>query len=144
MGSKEGTSEAPSQDGSQPDSQEEQVFLTEKRVPNKQLPFPMMRGVCHLHAHWFPKGKRFSTEERASRWVTYKAKIKREYGRIIKGKFSSEKALVQRYSNPLKFLKYRLKRVRNLKVEDLSAEDREYYREIGIVFFYAMRWWPDF
>ena len=91
------SSEAPSQE----ESQQDQVFLTETRVPNKQLPFPMMRGIIHLYGHWYPKGKRFTKEEKAERWTAYKSKILREYGRVIKGKQSSEKALVQRYSNPV-------------------------------------------
>lgn len=80
----EGNSEAVSLDG----SQQEQVFLTETRVSNKQLPYPQMRGVCTLFSHWFPRGKRFSRAEKESRWKTYKAKIFREYHRLIKGLFS--------------------------------------------------------
>ena len=91
------SSEAPSQE----ESQRDQVFLTETRVPNKQMPFPQMRGIIQLHGHWFPPGKRYSKVEKDKRWKEYKAKIRREYGRVIRGKPQSEKALVQRYSNPV-------------------------------------------
>ena len=57
-----------------------------------------------------------SAQEKAQRWVSYKQKILREYRRIVKGKFSSEKALIKRYTQPLDFIKYKLKRSKNLKV----------------------------
>ena len=73
-----------------------------------------------------------SKDERNRRWMIYKNKIFQEYGRVITGKLDSEKAYVKRYSKPLDFLKYKLKRATNLKLEDLPNEaDKEYYFEIG-------------
>ena len=99
----------------------------------KHLSFAQARGVIQIFNHYFPKntGKRMSRDEKKKRWNSYKAKILNEYGRAITGKFSSEKALVKRYSDPLSFLKYRLKRANNLRVSDLSVSDQQYYKEIG-------------
>ena len=99
----------------------------------KHLTFAQARGVIQIFNHYFPKntGKRMNRDEKKKRWNSYKAKILNEYGRAITGKFSSEKALVKRYSDPLSFLKYRLKRANNLRVSDLTVSDQQYYKEIG-------------
>ena len=91
-----------------------------------------MRGVIQIFNHYFPKnpGKRMSRDEKQRRWTSYKNEIYREYGRVIFGKFSSEQALVKRYSQPLSFLKYKFKRSRNLNLNDLSEADKQYYFEI--------------
>ena len=65
-----------------------------------------------------------SKDEKKRRWLMYRNKIQQEYGRVITGKLESEKAYVNRYSKPLDFLKCKLKRSVNLKVEDLSNEAR--------------------
>ena len=100
----------------------EQIFVTTNAVKNQHLTLAQMRGVIQMFNHYFPKkpGKRMTREEKNKRWSSYKNKIYRDYRRIITGKFSSEKALVKRYSQPLSFLKYKLKRAKNLKLSDLS------------------------
>ena len=111
----------------------QEVVIQNGNVSNRQLTYPQIRGVIQIFNHHFPKnGKRMSKDERARRWLTYKNKIFRDYGRVITGKLDSEKAYVKRYSKPLDFLKYKLKRSTNLNVEDLRNEaDKEYYFEIG-------------
>ena len=96
-----------------------------------------MRGVINLFNHYFKQldnhgnRKKMTRVEKQRRWVSYKQKIWDEYGRRITGTYASEAALIRRYSDPLTFLKYRLKRARNLKVSDLSEIDQAYYKEIG-------------
>ena len=96
-----------------------------------------MRGVINLFNHYFRQldeygnRKKMTRVEKHRRWISYKQKIWDEYGRRITGTYTSENALIRRYSDPLTFLKYRLKRSRNLKVSDLSETDQAYYREIG-------------
>eukprot|EP01083_Nonionella_stella_P269518 912018_1 len=104
---------------------------------NKHLSLVSMRGVCPLFRHYFNvfdahgRRKRLSKKDKNQRWKNYKQRMYRDYGRVITGTFSSEQALVKRYSNPLSFLKYKLKKTKNLNVTDLSLENQEYYREIG-------------
>ena len=114
-------------------SQQQQVFVTTKSVKNQHLTLAQMRGVIQIFNHYFPKNnkKRLSREEKNRKWISYKNRIYQEYKRIVVGKYSSEKALVKRYSEPLSFIKYRLKRAKDLKVSDLSEADRQYYFEIG-------------
>ena len=96
-----------------------------------------MRGVINLFNHYFKQvdengnKKKMTRVEKHRRWISYKQKIWDEYGRRITGTYASETALIRRYSDPLTFLKYRLKRARNLRVSDLSQIDQAYYREIG-------------
>ena len=96
-----------------------------------------MRGVINLFNHYFKQidengnRKKMTRVEKHRRWISYKQKIWDEYGRRVTGTYASENALIRRYSDPLTFLKYRLKRARNLKVSDLSEMDQAYYREIG-------------
>ena len=96
-----------------------------------------MRGVIPLFNHYFKQvdefgvRKKMSRAEKQRRWVNYKQKIWEDYNRRITGTFASEQALVRRYSDPLTFLKYKLKRATNLIIADLSDEDQAYYREIG-------------
>ena len=91
-------------------------------------------GMKVVWNHFFPKtpGKRMSVEEKSRRWAAYRQKIYQEYGRIITSKFSSEKSLIKRYSEPLAFLHYRLKRFHDLRVSDLSPRDLEYYKCVSI------------
>ena len=115
---------------SQPQSQE--LFATATRVRRQQLTLAQMRGVIQIFKHYFPKdGKRMPKELVNRKWASYKNRIYQEYGRVIAGKLPSEKALIKRYSKPLDFLKYKLKRVTNLRIEDLSEINKEYYYEIG-------------
>ena len=102
-------------------------------VRNQHLSLAQMRGVIQIFNHYFPKNtkKRLKKHEKIKRWDSYKKRIYREYGRIITGQFASEKALVKRYSEPLSFIKYKLKRSTNLNVNDLSPLDQDYYMEIG-------------
>ena len=114
-------------------SQQQQIFVTTTAVRNQHLSLAQMRGVIQIFNHYFPKGvkKRMSRDEKSRKWVSYKNRIYGEYKRIITGKFASEKALVKRCSEPLAFLKYKLKRATNLNVQDLSKADQDYYFEIG-------------
>ena len=114
-------------------SQQQQIYVTTTSVRNQHLSLAQMRGVIQIFNHYFPKNikKRMSRDEKNRKWISYKNRIYQEYKRIITGKFSSEKALVKRYSEPLAFLKYKLKRATNLNLNDLSTADREYYFEIG-------------
>ena len=122
---------AASPSSSQPQSQE--IFINGSRARRQQLTLAQMRGVIQIFNHYFPKNarRRMSKDEQNRKWSSYKNRIYAEYGRVISGKLSSEKALVKRYSQPLEFLKYKLKRATNLKVDDLSPANKQYYYEIG-------------
>ncbi len=54
-----------------------------------------------------------------------------DYGKVVKGTLNSEKAFVKRYSNPVSFLRYKLKRSRDLRPHDMAPADQAYYFEIG-------------
>ena len=97
--------------GSPSSSQQQQIFVSTTRVKNQHLSLAQMRGVIQIFNHYFPKNpkKRMNKDEKNRKWTSYKNRIYREYKRIITGKYSSEKALVKRYSEPLAFLKYKLK-----------------------------------
>lgn len=103
----------------------------------KAVTFATMRGVINLFNHYFKQTdefgnkKKMSRVEKQRRWVSYKQKIWNDYGRQINGTYASEQALIRRYSDPLTFLKYRLKRATNLVISELSEEDQAYYKEIG-------------
>ena len=103
----------------------------------QHLTHAQARGIVKLFTYYFKERdsrgriKRLSKQEKTRRWKVYKVKVYQQYNRLIKSEFSSEAALVKRYSDPLTFLKYKLKRYRNLKVSDLSRDDQEYYKEIG-------------
>ena len=114
-------------------SQPQQLFVTTTSVKNQHLTLAQMRGVIQIFNHYFPKNvkKRMSREEKNRKWISYKNRIYQEYKRVVAGKYASEKALVKRYSDPLAFIKYRLKRAKNLNVSDLSEADRQCYFEIG-------------
>ena len=114
-------------------SQTQQLFVTTNSVKNQHLTLAQMRGVIQIFNHYFPKNakKRMSRDEKNRKWISYKNRIYQEYRRVVVGKYASEKALVKRYSEPLSFIKYRLKRAKNLNVTDLSETDRQYYYEIG-------------
>ena len=111
----------------------QEIIVQNGVVSNKHLSYAQIRGVIQIFNHHFPKnGKRMSKDEKKRRWLMYRNKIQQEYGRVITGKIESEKTYVKRYSKPLDFLKYKLKRTVNLKIEDLPNEaDKEYYFEIG-------------
>ena len=100
---------------------------------NQHLSLAQMRGVIQIFQHYFPKNakRRLKKHEKQDRWKSYKKRIYREYGRVITGQLASEKALVKRYSEPLSFLKYKLKRATNLKITELAPLDQDYYYEIG-------------
>ena len=125
------TSQIHSPSSTQQQSQE--IIVENGIVSNKHLTYAQIRGVIRLFNHHFPKkGKRMSREERNRRWTLYRNKMQQQYGRVIVGKLQSEKAYVKRYSKPLEFLKYKLKRTTNLKVEDLRNQaDKDWYFEIG-------------
>ena len=111
----------------------QQIFVSNSNVRNQHLTHSQMRGVKQIFCHYFPSntGKRMDKNEKNKRWNSYKNRIYREYGRIITGKFASEKALIKRYSDPISFIKYKLKRSVNLNVSDLSQADQDYFHEIG-------------
>ncbi len=115
------------------DDSQEQMFVRQKTVKNSRLNLGDMRGMVVVFNHLFAKkpGKRMSVDEKQRRWSSYKQKIYQQYGRIITSKFASEKALIKRYSEPMAFLRYRLKRYHDLRVSDLSTRDQDYYHEIG-------------
>lgn len=118
-------------------SQDSEIQVLNARRRNRHLTLAEMRGVIPLFKKYFEiydsKGrkKRLSRDEKNKRWISYKQKIHRDYGRSITGNFSSEQALIKRYSDPLCFIKYRLKRATNLNVSHLSSQDQDYYKEIG-------------
>ena len=116
---------------------DEEIELITSAKTSTQLSFPVARGVVKLFNYYFRekdsrgRTKRLPSSEKDKRWKAYKRKVYTDYKRIVKGKFESEAALVKRYSNPMSFLKYRLKRHIDLRVSDLSKPDQEYYRELG-------------
>ena len=118
-------------------SQDMDVQILDPQYKNRHLTLAQMRGIIPLFNHYFVlkdqfgNKKKISRQEKQSRWISYKNKIWRDYKRAIKGTFASEQALIRRYSEPLTFLKYKLKRATNLKVSDLCLEDQQYYKEIG-------------
>ena len=116
-----------------PSGSQQQLFVHTKKVKNMHLNLGQMRGAIQIIKHFFPKstGKRLSADEKERRWEVYKKKILQEYARMITTKFDSEKALIKRYSDPMAFLKYKLKRASNLKITDLSQTDQDYYFELG-------------
>ena len=115
---------------------QEMEILSRART-TQHLTHAQARGIVKLFTYHFKERdssgrfKRLSKQEKARRWKLYKVKVYQQYNRLIRSEFSSEAALVKRYSDPMSFLKYKLKRYRNLKVSDLSREDQEYYKEIG-------------
>ena len=111
----------------------QEALFEEKVVRSKRVTLGTIRGMIVIYNHFFAKkpGKKMSADEKKKRWNTYRQKIYQEYGRIITSKQSSERALIKRYSEPLAFLRYRLKRHQNLRVSDLSTKDRDYFLEIG-------------
>ncbi len=86
----------------------QQIFVTESKVRNQHLNHAQIRGVRQLFNHFFPKtpGKRMNKDEKNRRWNSYKNKIYQQYRRIITGKWQSEKTLIKRYSEPLRFVPY--------------------------------------
>ena len=115
---------------------QEMQILTRART-TQHLTHAQARGIIKLFQYYFKERdstgriKRLSKQEKARRWKIYKTKVYSQYNRLIRSEFSSEAALVKRYSDPMSFLKYKLKRYRNLNVSDLKPEDQEYYHEIG-------------
>lgn len=103
----------------------------------KSVTLATMRGVINLFNHYFKQvdelgnKKKMSRVDKHRRWISYKQKIWDDYGRRISGTYASEQALIRRYSDPLTFLKYKLKRARNLVISELSDADQAYYKEIG-------------
>lgn len=104
---------------------------------SSHLTFAQIRGLVKLFNYYFVnkdasgRTRRLPRQELNKRWVSYKKKVFEDYGKVVKGTLNSEKAFVKRYSEPLSFLKYKLKRAKNLRVTDLSEPDQAYYFEIG-------------
>eukprot|EP01084_Bolivina_argentea_P043810 80684_1 len=73
----------------------QQIFVTRTGIRNQHLTLSQMRGARQIFNHYFPKipGKRMNKDEKNRRWVSYKNKIYQEYGRVITGKFASERGL---------------------------------------------------
>lgn len=116
---------------------DEQLALVTNAQTSTRLSHPVARGVVKLFNYYFRQKdsrgrvKRIPADEKDRRWKIYKRKVYTDYRRVVKGNYNSEKALVKRYSHPLSFLKYKLKRHIDLRVSDLSVADQEYYRELG-------------
>ena len=116
-------------------SQSASVSVSRSRKPH--IPYAQIRGIVQLFNFYFVvkdaqgRTRRFSRQESDSRWASYKNKVFEDYGKVVKGTLNSEKTFVKRHSRPLDFLKYKLKRSRNLLLKDLTPDDRAYYFEIG-------------
>ena len=116
---------------------DQEIELVANAQTSNRLSHPVARGVVKLFNYYFRQKdsrgrvKRLPADEKDRRWKIYKRKIYTDYRRVVKGTYNSEKALVKRYSDPLNFLKYKLKRHIDLRVSDLSLADQEYYRELG-------------
>ena len=116
--------------------EDEIEFLTNSKT-QQHLSHAQARGIIPLFNFYFKqknsngRTKRLSREEKQKKFKQYKSKVYLQYNRLVKGSFNSESALIKRYSDPICFLKYKLKRVRNLLVDDLSPQDQDYYKEIG-------------
>ena len=111
-------------------------YLTSVKT-QQHLSQAQARGIISLFNYYFRekdshgKTKRLPKQEKQQRWKHYKKKVYVDYNRLVKGTFNSEAALVKRYSDPIAFLKYKLKRTRNLDVTDLNQQDQDWYYEIG-------------
>ena len=118
-------------------SVDQEMQILSRARTTQHLTHAQARGIVKLFQYYFKERdsmgriKRLSKQEKARRWKIYKTKVYSQYNRLIRSEFSSEAALVKRYSDPMSFLKYKLKRYRNLNVSDLKPEDQEYYHEIG-------------
>ena len=94
---------------------QEMEILSRART-TQHLTHAQARGIVKLFTYYFKERdsrgrvKRLSKQEKARRWKLYKIKVYQQYNRLIKSEFSSEAALVKRYSDPMSFLKYKLKR----------------------------------
>ena len=116
---------------------DQEMEILSRARSSQHLTHAQARGIVKLFTYYFKERdsrgriKRLSKPEKSRRWKLYKIKVYQQYNRLIKSEFSSEAALVKRYSDPMSFLKYKLKRYRNLKVSDLSRDDQDYYKEIG-------------
>lgn len=116
-----------------------QSVTTSSRVGNRKphTPYSKVRGIVALYKQYFPdkdeygRKRRMSRKEMESRFKGYKVAVFRDYGRRVKGTLNSEKTYIKRHTEPLSFLKYKLKRAKNLDVMDLTLADRLYYHEIG-------------
>ncbi len=101
------------------------------------MTFEQIKGIVQVFKSYFElydsngARRRLSKQLRESQWQKYKTQILFEYGRVIKGKLESEKAYIKRHTDPLSFIKYRLRRSKNLTYTDLSPEAQAYYFEIG-------------
>lgn len=116
---------------------DEEIELITSARTTSHLSFPVARGCIQLFNYYFRekdsygKTRRLNAAEKDKRWKAYKRKVYTDYRRIVRGKWESEAALIKRYSDPMSFLKYRLKRHVNLRVSDLARHDQEYYKELG-------------
>ncbi len=103
----------------------------------KHMTFEQIKGIIKVFKSYFElkdrngEKRRLTKQLRESQWQKYKTQILFEYGRVIKGKLESEKAYIKRHTDPLAFIKYRLRRSKNLNYTGLSPEAQEYYFEIG-------------
>ncbi len=88
----------------------QQIFITPTGPRNQHLSHSQIRGVRQLFNHYFPKvkGKRMNKNEKNRRWAAYKNKIYVQYQRVISGKWQSERSLIKRYSEPLRYVCYYL------------------------------------
>ena len=110
---------------------------TNKKRTNRHLSLGTIRGVISLYKAYFTpklvngKIKRLSKSEKKTKWRSYKNKMLKDFNRVVKGQFSSEKSFIKRYSDPLYYVKYKLKRSTDLDLDDLTQDELDYYKEIG-------------
>lgn len=115
----------------------QQTKKKKKKTRGPQQTLVQMRGIIPVWNYYFEmpvvngKKKRMKSAERAARWETYKCKMIKEFKRPMNKEFDSERTLIQRYTNPLKFLKYKTGKIHSLDPSELDDESFEYYKEIG-------------
>ena len=120
----------------------------------KHMDYGQVRGLTKLFEYKFVHKDHHGRNRRVSKQLLnemfngYKDQVLREYGRVIKGTLASEKvfyfisfqvfqienmkqAFYKRYTDPLTFIKYKLKRSTDLVVTELRDEDQAFYYEIG-------------
>ena len=122
---------AMSQDTERAESQSGKAKVTNKHMTRGQL-----RGIIPLFQHYFKRVDAngnpvdMGEADKAERWIAYKNHVWREYSRNVTIEYESEEQKIRRYSDPLVFIKWKLKRTKNLRVQDLSKRDYEWYKEI--------------
>ena len=116
-------------------SQSASASVSRSRKPHN--PYAAIRGIVKLFKFYFEvkdsrgKIRRLPRQESDKRWESYRKKVYEDYGKVVKATLNGEKTWVKRYSRALDFLKYKLKRSKDLLLKDLAPADLAYYYEIG-------------